>query len=146
MAEVRALSLVMLTPSMARARVGAEHHALAGLQHGAELIGARLVPRVRAIALAHGAAGVAQRFGDPLGLDLQPLLAVGADLGERERGAIHLRGFAQQAQHFGHGLHGIRRFEQQAAGLGRGRQQPFALEQVLGVEDALGGGGEVDWD
>ncbi len=74
-------------------RIGTEHHALAGLQHGAELIGARLVPRVSAIALAHGA-GVAQRFGDPLGLDLQPLLAVGADLGERQRGAVHLRGFA----------------------------------------------------
>ena len=84
-----------------------------------------------------------QRFGDPLGLDLEPLLAVGADLGERERGAIHLRGFAEQPQHFGHGLHGVGRFEQQSAGLGRGRQQPFALQQVLGVEDALGRGGEV---
>ena len=46
-------------------------------------------------------------------------------------------------QHLGHGLHGVGRFEQQAAGLGRGRQQPFALQQVLGVEDALGRGGEV---
>ena len=34
-------------------------------------------------------------------------------------------------------------FEQQAAGLGRGRQQPFTLLQVLVIEDALGSGGEV---
>src|SRR5204863_5865735 len=60
--------------------VGAEHHALAGLEHRAELIGARLVPRIRALAVRHGAAGVAQGFSNPLGLDLQPLLAVGSDL------------------------------------------------------------------
>src|SRR6187399_246225 len=58
-----------------------------------------------------------------LGLDLEPLLAVRTDLGERQGGAVHLGGFAQQAQHFGHGLHGVLGFEQQAAGLGRSRQQ-----------------------
>ena len=113
------------------------------MQHRAELIGARFLPG-RARRCADRAVRIGQRFGDPLGLDLEPLLAVGADLGERERGAIHLRGFAEQTQHFGHRLHGVGRFQQQAAGLGRGRQQPFALQQVLGVEDALGRGGEVD--
>src|SRR5205085_2188110 len=36
-------------------RVGTEHHALAGLEHGAELIGARFVPGIRAIALGERA-------------------------------------------------------------------------------------------
>jgi hypothetical protein len=84
------------------------------------------------------------RIADPLGLDLEPLLAVGPDLGECQGGAVHLGGFAQQAQHLGHDLHGVGGFEQQAARLGRGRQQPFALLEVLMVQDAFGGGREVD--
>jgi hypothetical protein len=40
-------------------RIRAEHDALSGHEHGAELIGARFVPRVRAVAGAHGA-GVGQ--------------------------------------------------------------------------------------
>ncbi len=127
-------------PVIALHVLGAEHHALAGHEHRAELVGARFLPghalRVVAVAL-HGLA-------DPLGLDLEPLLAVGAQLREGQRGAVHLRGFAEQAQHLRHHFHGVRGFEQQAAGLRRGRQQPLTLLQVLVVQDALGGGGEVN--
>ena len=73
MAEVRALSLVMLTLSKPFMRIGAEHHALARLQHRAVFI------RERLIAFGELAAGVGQRFVDPLGLDLEQFLAVGAD-------------------------------------------------------------------
>jgi hypothetical protein len=73
--------------------LGAEHHALARLQHVAEAVGARLVPGIRAIAFAL-AAGVRQGFVDPLGLDLEPLLAIGAVLGEGQGGAVHLGSFA----------------------------------------------------
>ena len=117
--------------------VGAEHDALAGHEHRAELVGQRF------FAVSDFAACISERFADPLGLDLEPLLAVGADLGGGQGGAVHLRGFAQQAQYLGHDLHGVGGRQQQAAGLGRGREQPFTLLQGLMVEDALGSGGEV---
>ena len=54
-------------------RIGAEHHALARLQHRTVFI------RERLVAFGELAAGVGQRLVDPLGLDLEQFLAVGTD-------------------------------------------------------------------
>ena len=85
-------------------------------------------------------------LGNPFTHQHQQRLAVGAGLREHQVHAIDPGCLTDQPEHAGDRHPGILRFEQQAAGLGRGGEQPFpAPQRLVDLGQLFGARGSPDF-